>query len=44
MLQGISNILFKHYKNYGKEFAWVMKFIDKCNNNDLRGDLKMLVG
>lgn len=43
MLQGASNILSKHYKNYGKEFEWVRQFFDRCNNKDLIGDLKLLV-
>lgn len=44
MLQAAANILSKHYKKYSKEFEWVRKFFDRCNNKDLIGDLKLLVG
>ena len=44
MLQGVSNLLFKHYQNFAGDFAWVSKFVNNCTNKDLIEDLRMLAG
>ena len=43
MLQGASNILYKHYKKHASQFSYLHKFIPNSTNKDLIDDLKMLL-